>query len=78
MVECDVCKEWFHQGCITVPEYVWNTPSTPCMDMARINNGPHAIHEPNLVKCILKELAFLDLKGTCLFRFVFCVRSSLF
>ncbi|KAL5516139.1 hypothetical protein EMCRGX_G001410 [Ephydatia muelleri] len=31
MVECDVCKEWFHQGCITVPENVWNTPSTPWM-----------------------------------------------
>ena len=25
MGECDVCKEWFHQGCITVPENVWNT-----------------------------------------------------
>ena len=31
MVECEVCKEWFHQGCLTVPQSVWNKPSAPWM-----------------------------------------------
>ena len=31
MVECEVCKEWFHQGCLTVPQSVWKKPSAPWM-----------------------------------------------
>ena len=23
MVECEDCKEWFHQGCLTAPQSVW-------------------------------------------------------
>ena len=31
MVECDICKEWFHQSCITVPQNVWEKLSAPWM-----------------------------------------------
>ena len=31
MVECEVCKEWFLQGCLTVPQSVWKKPSAPWM-----------------------------------------------
>ena len=31
MVECEVCKEWFHQVCLTVPQSVWKKSSAPWM-----------------------------------------------
>ena len=36
MVECEVCKEWFHQGCLIVPESVWkNLQHHGCVIHAR-------------------------------------------
>ena len=44
MVDCDICKEWFHQSCITVPQNVWEKLSAPgCVFHARKSN-PHACH----------------------------------
>ena len=41
MVECDICKEWFHQSCITVPRR--NFQHRGCVFHARKSN-PHACH----------------------------------
>ena len=52
MVECDVCKEWFHQGCLTVPQSVWKkTFSTTDVSFMR-EKAVETIRETNIVICI--------------------------
>ena len=29
MVECERCREWYHQECVSVPEHVWKKGSIP-------------------------------------------------
>ena len=51
MVECEVCKEWFHQGCLTVPQSVCkNLQHHGCVIHARKSRN----NSRNIVVCIQK------------------------
>ena len=61
MVECEACKEWFHQGCLTVPQSVVEVEKTfSTMDVSFMREKVETIQERNIVVCIQSDCHWLS------------------